>query len=81
MINNKKILYRISVSEHLHVLKSIGNKVAALTGKGTVIIINMETYSQEGDMQSYEYREMQEVQIEEDDQITTLEWLKEQSTS
>jgi hypothetical protein len=41
-ISNKKILHRISVNEHLHLLKSIGNKVAALTGKGTVIIINIE---------------------------------------
>lgn len=43
LIQNRKVLQRITVAEHLYRLKSIGNRVAALTGKGTGIIFNIDT--------------------------------------
>ena len=42
LIHNKKILQRITVSEHLYRVKCIGNRVAALTGKGTAIILSID---------------------------------------
>jgi hypothetical protein len=41
LISSKKLIYRITVNEHLLLLKTIGNKLAALTGKGTVFIMNL----------------------------------------
>ena len=55
-ISNKKLIYRININEHIMLLKSIGNRVAALTGKGTVLVLNFPTNHSDMQLVSYECR-------------------------
>lgn len=41
--NNKKMQCKINVSDHVVVMSSIKNRVGVLTGRGTVLVFDLET--------------------------------------
>jgi hypothetical protein len=45
-ISDKRIIYRIIVQDHIIQLRALGNKVAALTGRGTILIFDLDTKHQ-----------------------------------
>jgi hypothetical protein len=40
---NKKLQYRVNVDEHIVAMKSVNNRTALQTGRGTVLIVDLET--------------------------------------
>jgi hypothetical protein len=41
-IKNKKIHYQIAINEHVVALKAVSNRVGILTGRGTILVADLE---------------------------------------
>jgi len=41
---NRKLLYKVVVNHHIMSLKAVANRVALLTGRGTIFIADFDTF-------------------------------------
>lgn len=46
IFSQKKLSYRVIINQHIVSMKSVSNRVAALTGKGNIIIFSLPMKSQ-----------------------------------
>jgi aspartate-semialdehyde dehydrogenase len=79
--NNKKMQCKINVSDHVVAMRSICNRVGVLTGRGTVLVFDLETVSAKNvEEKILNVHNSLEIKANAEDQITVLEWLKTHST-
>jgi hypothetical protein len=73
---DKKVQYRVNIPEHIVALKAISNRLAILTGRGTVQIIDLDSSKGFSDRIFDIPTQPLEIVLDDNDQITVHEWIK-----